>query len=410
MRRQSQLAEALADARRRTDELFTLLVPDAFYDRPIPERHRNIFYLGHLEAFDWNLICRKTLDLPSFHPEFDKLFEFGIDPPAGRLPEDQPKDWPSVDEVKRYNTHVRQAVIRALTSGDVPEQLWRVAIEHRLMHAETFAYMLHNLPADRKIEPPGVAARILGPPVSRAMIEVPAGGATLGRRRGNGFGWDNEFDEHTVDVPAFAIDNYKVTNGDYLEFVKAGADPPHFWVRRGDEWLQRTMFGHAPLPLTWPVYVTQQQASSYAAWIGKALPTEPQFHRAAYLPALTPAFTPTRTPARTPDPTSRDCKERFPDAGNYNFDHWNPVPVNAHAPGQMLGNGWEWTSTVFQPFPGFEPFPFYPGYSANFFDGDHYVLKGASARTAACFLRPSFRNWFRPDYPYVYAGFRCVEN
>jgi len=225
MARQSQLAEALADARRRTDELFTLLVPDAFYDRPIPERHRNIFYFGHLEAFDWNLICRKTLDLPSFHPEFDKLFEFGIDPPAGRLPEDQPKDWPSVAEVNRYNTRVRQAVTRALTSGDVPEQLWRVAIEHRLMHAETFAYMLHNLPADRKIEPPGVAARILGPPVSRAMLEVPAGQATLGRKRGNGFGWDNEFDEHTVDVPAFAIDNYKVTNGDYLEFVKAGAPP-----------------------------------------------------------------------------------------------------------------------------------------------------------------------------------------
>jgi iron(II)-dependent oxidoreductase len=391
MRRQSQLAEALADARRRTDELFTLLVPDAFYDRPIPERHRNIFYLGHLEAFDWNLICRKTLDLPSFHPEFDKLFEFGIDPPVGRLPEDEPKDWPSVAEIRRYNTRVRQAVSRALTAGNVPEQLWRVAIEHRLMHAETFAYMLHNLPADRKIEPPGVAARIVGPPVSRAMIEVPGGPATLGRKRGNGFGWDNEFDEHSIDVPAFVIDNYKVTNGDYLEFVKAGADPPHFWVRRGDEWLQRTMFGHAPLPLTWPVYVTQQQAAAYAAWIGKSLPTEPQFHRAAY--------------------GGTGGSACLPDAdGNSNFRHWNPVPVNAHPPGQMPGNGWEWTSTVFQPFPGFEPFPFYPGYSANFFDGDHYVLKGASARTAACFLRPSFRNWFRPDYPYVYAGFRCVEN
>jgi formylglycine-generating enzyme required for sulfatase activity len=240
------------------------------------------------------------------------------------------------------------------------------------------------------------------------MLEVPAGRATLGRKRGNGFGWDNEFDEHSVDVPAFTIDNYKVTNGDYLEFVRAGAAPPHFWVRRGDEWLQRTMFGHAPLPLTWPVYVTQQQAASYAAWIGKALPTEAQFHRAA--------SSPTSSDARTPECLSlrggtggSACLPGRPDA-NYNFQHWNPIPVDTHPPGQMLGNGWEWTSTVFQPFPGFEPFPFYPGYSANFFDGDHYVLKGASARTAACFLRPSFRNWFRPDYPYVYAGFRCVEN
>jgi gamma-glutamyl hercynylcysteine S-oxide synthase len=384
MSRQLQLAEELADARRRTDELFALLVPDALYDRPIPERHRIIFYLGHLEAFDWNQVCRRRLEMPSFHPEFDKLFELGIDPPVGRLPEDQPSDWPSAAEVERYNTRVRQAIDQALEQGGVSDEAWNMVIEHRLMHAETFTYMLHNLPHERKIEPPGVAARIVGPPIAPAMLEVARGAATLGLKRGNGFGWDNEFDELSIGVQAFAIGNYKVTNGEYLKFVQAGADAPHFWLRRGDEWFQRTMFGFAPLPLTWPVYVTQQQAASYAAWTGKSLPTEAQFHRAAH--------------------------QSSNGAGNYDFQHWNPVPVNAYASGQMLGNGWEWTSTVFEPFPGFEPFPFYPGYSANFFDGDHYVLKGASARTAACFLRPSFRNWFRPDYPYMYAGFRCVEN
>ena len=89
---------------------------------------------------------------------------------------------------------------------------------------------------------------------------------------------------------------------------------------------------------------------------------------------------------------------------------WTIHPPDSAGFSQLAGNGWEWTSTVFEPFPGFEPFPFYPGYSANFFDGEHYVMKGASARTAACFSRRSFRNWFRPDYPYVYAAFRCVEN
>jgi gamma-glutamyl hercynylcysteine S-oxide synthase len=385
----TQLAEALAGARRQTDELFGLLVPDALYDRPIPERNRNIFYLGHLEAFDWNQICRYTLQMPSFHPEFDKLFEAGIDPPPGRLPEDQPSDWPSVGELERYNARVRQEIDRAFERGEVAEDRWRLVIEHRLMHAETFAYMLHNLPMERKIAPLVSMAQTAAPSSSPSMIEVPAGTATLGSKRGN-FGWDNEFEEHTVDVPAFAMSKYKVTNGEYLEFVRAGADPPHFWVRRGDEWFQRTMFGVVPLPLTWPVYVTQQQAAAYAKWSGKSLPTEAQFHRAAY---------------GSPEPE-----------GNFDFRNWDPVPVTAFSNGnpfgfsQLLGNGWEWTSTVFEPFPGFKPFPFYPGYSANFFDGDHYVLKGASARTAACFLRRSFRNWFRPDYPYVYAGFRCVEN
>jgi formylglycine-generating enzyme required for sulfatase activity len=144
------------------------------------------------------------------------------------------------------------------------------------------------------------------------------------------------------------------------------------------------MFGEVALPLAWPVYVTQREAAAYAKWSGKALPTEAQFHRTA----------------------SSSRPE------NCNFENWDPVPVTSgeSAISQLVGNGWEWTSTVFEPFPGFEPFPFYAGYSANFFDGDHYVLKGASARTAACFLRRSFRNWFRPDYPYVYASFRCVEN
>ena len=173
------------------------------------------------------------------------------------------------------------------------------------MHAETFTYMLHNLPAERKIAPP--AACRLQPPAQRSprsMLELPAGSATLGKRRGNGFGWDNEFDEHTVELPAFAMDRYKVTNGDYLEFVKAGADPPYFWVRRGNDWFQRTMFGLVPLPLTWPVYATRQQAAAYAKWRKKELPTEAQFHRAA---------------DGSPDGA----------AGNCDFRGWDPVPVTA---------------------------------------------------------------------------------
>jgi gamma-glutamyl hercynylcysteine S-oxide synthase len=74
----------------------------------------------------------------------------------------------------------------------------------------------------------------------------------------------------------------------------------------------------------------------------------------------------------------------------------------------MVGNGWEWTATEFAPFAGFKPFPFYRGYSADFFDGKHFVMKGASARTAACMLRSSFRNWFQAHYHFMYAGFRCV--
>jgi formylglycine-generating enzyme required for sulfatase activity len=396
---QTHPGRSLARARQQTDDLFRLVRPDSLYERPIAERHRMVFYLGHLEAFDWNLIGRYALDLRSFQPEFDKLFAFGIDPPPGKAPADQPSDWPGLAEIERYNQRVRDEIDGVLES--VPEQLLHVALEHRLMHAETFAYILHNLSYDRKMscqEPSPVRCGPLRP----AMVEVPVGSAEMGRRPEEGFGWDNEFQAHQVAVAGFSIGRYKVTNGEYLEFVREGAAPPFFWADRGGRWFQRGMFAEIPLPLDWPVYATHQEAEAYARWRGMRLPTEPEFHRAAACEAAT-----------SPDA----C------AGNFDFRYWDPVPVNdGETPGatgdpgetgdagprQLAGNGWEWTSTPFAPFPGFEPFPFYANYSAPFFDGEHYVLKGASPRTAACLLRPSFRNWFRPAYPYVYAAFRLV--
>ena len=205
-------------------------------------------------------------------------------------------------------------------------------------------------------------------------------------------------------MPAFQIQKFDVTNGEYLKFVEDGAELPHFWIRRGKELLLRGMFEEMPLPLEWPVYVSQLEAEAYAKWSGATLPSEAQFQRAAY-----------------GNDTGANWLYPWGDAasssanGNSNFERWNPEPVYAHPEGdsafgvsQLVGNGWEWTGTPFEPFPGFQAHPAYSGYSANFFDGDHFVLKGGSPRTASRLLRRSFRNWFRRDYPYMYATFRCV--
>jgi gamma-glutamyl hercynylcysteine S-oxide synthase len=402
------LQERLDSARKLTDYVFSLLKPEALYSRPIPERHRLIFYLGHLEAFDWNLIARKTLDLPSFHPTFDQLFEFGIDPPIGQVASDEPSDWPRVDEIRSYNKRIRAAIDDLIDQA--PEQIIHVALEHRLMHAETLAYLLHNLPYEQKASgsmPVNYSSRALA---AAPMIEIASGLATLGQKPG-AFGWDNEFAEHQVEVPAFRIGKHKVTNGQYLDFVRAaGAPPPHFWTDRRSRWFYRGMFSEIQLPLNAPVYVTHAEAAAYARSQGKSLPTEPQFHRAAYA-----------TTSETSDGSERPYPwghaEPSSKRGNFDFRQWDPLDVDAHPAGdsasgvsQLVGNGWEWTATKFGPFPGFEPLPFYPGYSQNFFDEEHYVIKGGSPVTAACMLRRSFRNWFRPNYPYVYASFRLVEN
>jgi gamma-glutamyl hercynylcysteine S-oxide synthase len=433
--RVGELYTRLQGARARSEELFKIVRPAALYDRPIPERHRIIFYLGHLEAFDWNLL-QEPLGLSSFDPDFDRLFSFGIDPVEGGLPTDQPEDWPSTDRVRDYNKRLRKELDAAILNCGAKDpslarlengRLLEVAIEHRLMHAETLCYMLHQLSLDRKFSQP-LAKPLPAPARGPSSVEIPAGAATLGLRRvqDGPFGWDNEFEEHRVEVPAFAIDTCNVTNRDFLRFVRDGGYErrtlwsdsgwewitsqehcyPSFWIPNGDSWCYRTMFSEIPLPLDWPVYVSHDEASAYARWAGKELPSEAEWHRAA-------------CGTRSGDERAYPWGAEAPAArhGNFDFERWDPVPAGSYPEGNsdfgvadLVGNGWEWTRTPFAPFPGFQPFSFYPGYSANFFDGKHFVMKGGSQRTAACMLRRSFRNWFQPHYPYVYAKFRCVEH
>jgi gamma-glutamyl hercynylcysteine S-oxide synthase len=425
----------LLRARTITDELFQILKDAAFYERPIAERHRVIFYLGHVEAFDWNLLGQRAFGLRRFHKQFDQLFAFGIDPVGGGLPTDQPEDWPSRAEIAEYNQRLRReldaSIEQALehpTEGH-PQFLTMLdtAIEHRLMHAETLAYMFHRLPLNSKraysMENQRSTSRI-----QQHLVDISAGPATLGLpEHDETFGWDNERGTETVHVPEFSIENHNVTNRQFMHFVENGGyksrslwtdaawawrqqngiEHPAFWEARGNVWIYRAMFSERPLPMDFPVYVSHAEASAYAMWLGRKLPSEAQFHRAAYgVP-------------HSSEQRSYPWGEEAPSEkhGNFDFAQYDPAPAGSHPAGasafgvhDLVGNGWEWTRTIFAPLPGFATMPFYPGYSANFFDGKHYVMKGGSPRTAACMLRRSFRNWFQPHYPYVYATFRCVED
>lgn len=402
----TNLLAELRAARQDSDRLFDVLKPEALYERPIAERHRVLFYIGHLDGFDSIHVCREALGIKSPDPELDALFQAGIDPDSSHLPVDRPSDWPSLDQVKAYVGRCRQHVDHYLERA--PESVAFMALEHRQMHLETLAYMFHNFDHSLKRAPDGCRLQPSSRPSPvNPWVGISAGDVFLGKRHDGSFGWDNEYERTIRQVPAFEVQQNSVSNGEYLRFVEAGGPLPHFWLRNGDSLLYRGMFENIPLPLDWPVYVTQAQARAYAAWAGKSLLTEEQFHRAAY---GTRRGGPQQSfPWGEAEPADRH--------GNFNLKRWDPEPVDAYPAGQsafgmnqMVGNGWQWTSTVFAPLPGFAASTIYPGYSANFFDGQHFVLKGGSARTAARLLRSSFRNWFRADYPYVYATFRCVEN
>jgi len=425
--------------RARSRALFALLSTDAYYSQPIALRHPIVFYEGHLPGFSFNTLVKKALQGPSLDPDLEDLFARGIDPhessAAGSRQIDHESRWPSRRDVAAFADEADRLVIDALSNADLhrpgdpfldhAEAVFAM-LEHEEMHQETLLYIWHRLPFAQKHAPAGYQPRTgaASPPLEQ--IDIPAGRATLGFDRGAlPFAWDNECPGTSAVVSGFAIDRHNVTNARFLDFVDDGgyrderwwsADNwrwiqteqiahPLFWERDAGAWRWRGMFAAMPLPLSWPVYVSLAEASAFARWAGARLPTESEFQRAAY-----------GSPhGERPHPWGHD--EPAPRHGVFDFSSWDPEPAGTHPAGasawgveDLVGNGWEWTSTPFAPFPGFRAMASYPEYSADFFDGQHFVMKGASPATARELLRPTFRNWFRMRYPYVYATFRCVAS
>ena len=399
--------------RERSAHLFGLIDPAAYYSRPIPLRHPFAFYEGHLPAFSFLVLNERALGEPPVDAPLEKLFERGIDPgslDSARAHERM--DWPSRDEIEAFGRRCDERVYDAIANAKlVDERVPRLvrgqavftALEHEQMHHETLVYIIHRLDPDLKGRF-GQTHHDTAPPRSE-LVDIPAGTARLGAAPGEiAFGWDNEFCAHDVAVDRFAVQQYPVTNGEYLAFVRSGGPMPPFWVERDGELQLRGVFEELPLPLSWPAYVTNDQARAYAQWKGMRLMTEAEYQRAAY-----------GSPSGEQRPFPWGSDAPTPLHGNFDFERFDPDPVDAHPAGasawgvyDLVGNGWEWTSTPFAPFPGFEPMASYPQYSADFFDGKHYVLKGASPVTARELIRPSFRNWFYADYPYAYGKFRCA--
>ncbi|MEO9263201.1 MAG: SUMF1/EgtB/PvdO family nonheme iron enzyme [Candidatus Baltobacteraceae bacterium] len=401
--------------RERSAKIFALINDDAYETRPIALRHPFVFYEGHLPAFSFLTLNARALREPSVDAEFEHIFERGIDPGS---PDDAQRltraSWPSREAVERFGRACDERVEAALrhatlVDADVPRlvrgQAVYTMLEHEHMHHETLLYIVHQLDYAKK-------GRIAQSHHDRAIAQnqlraIDAGIATLGADRDELlFGWDNEFGRHEVGVPAFSMQQFPVTNGDWLAFVARGGPVPHFWLERGGDFLLRGVFEELPLPQSWPVFVTHAQAAAYAAWAGMRLPTEAEYDRAAY-----------GTPSGTDRPYPWGDDEPTPLRGNFDFARFDAEPVDEHEAGasawgiyDLIGNGWEWTSTIFEPFPGFVPMASYPPYSSDFFDGRHYVMKGASPATARELIRRSFRNWFYDDYPYMYAKFRCVAD
>jgi gamma-glutamyl hercynylcysteine S-oxide synthase len=274
-----------------------------------------------------------------------------------------------------------------LADGFVYEML----LAHEHQHNETMLQLLQMVEFYEPVEEDGGPA---SEPVGEGpeMVRVEGGAHELGAPP-SGFAYDNERPRHRVTLEPFWIDRTPVTNGDYLEFMEdTGAEPPMYWERDGDGgWVRTAMGIMQPVDPEQPViHVSWHEADAFARWADKRLPTEAEWEAAAQGA--------NRGRANL-DQLSFGCSR----AGAY-----GDAPSECGAV-QMLGDVWEWTSSDFTAYPGFEAFP-YPEYSEVFFGDTNKVLRGGAWATRRDAIRTSFRNWDLPPRRQIFSGIRCARD
>jgi iron(II)-dependent oxidoreductase len=264
-------------------------------------------------------------------------------------------------------------------------------------------------------------------PESRGeMVRFPGGRVTIGTDDRSA-AYDNERPAHAVDVAPFWIDTHPVTNRDFLIFIAAGgyespeywsaagwrwrtdssAVAPKYWNHRDGVWRTRTMDRSGPVDPAHPVcHVSWYEAEAFARFAGKRLPTEIEWEAAASWDPASGASRAYPWGDAPPDLTLANVDQlAFGTAavGSY------PANVSPIGCSGMIGDVWEWTSSDFGPWPGFQSFP-YSEYSEVFFGSEYKVLRGGSWATRPGAVRNTFRNWDYPIRRQIFSGFRCARD
>lgn len=406
---------AMNQCRISTLALFEGIDDATFRKQAHPEFSPVGWHLGHIAYTEALWILGRCAGLPPVFPQYQKLFA------ADGLPKHERENLPSLVDICHYLDTVRTQVFAYLETAPLEqeERLWYFLIQHESQHCETIAFVLQlqRWHLQERHQETWVSSRCAVTPASALqppakMIEIPAGEFVMGNDSVDAL--DNERSLHRVYLDTYKIDRYPVTCRQYREFIEAGGyQNERWWSPDGWKWLQDNPVKE---PLYWssastwdnhPVCgVSWYEADAYARFVGKRLPTEAEWEKAASWDA---AIGQQRT---------YSWGQEQPDAHRCN--HTNEIgqttPVDAYPLGKsaygcydMLGNVWEWTASWFDAYEGFTAYP-YRGYSQTYFDGKHRVLKGGSWATRPWAMRSSFRNWYYPDIRQILAGFRCAAD
>lgn len=409
----------------------SIIKEETFYLNPDSLRNKLIFYLGHSAVFYINKLIQVGLIKHRINPQYETLFEVGVDPetPAELESAIQGVNWPDVKKVWEYRDQARAEITAIIhhTPLNLPihqqHPIWALlmGIEHSRIHLETSSMLLRQLPIETLKRPQGWNYAPTNQEIPHnQMREIPGGIVKLGKRQDDlTFAWDSEYGDLEVEVPPFLASQYLITNGEFLEFVQAdGYNNANYWHPESWKWKQlyniqhpkfwiyqennhdnnyryRATFDEIDLPLDWPVEVNYYEAMAFCHWKGKntRLMTEAEWHQALTI--------------------SEDSHL----ANNYNLNlqFISPTPVGMfsenHQSGlsDLRGNVWEWLGETFKPLPGFQTHHLYADQSAPFFDDKHFMMLGGSWATNGTMALPCYRNWFRP-YFYQHVGFRVAES
>ena len=356
------LAQALRDARSRTLKLYAHVDLEHVRFPQIPIVNPPLWEMGHVAWFQEHWCLRYSrashgAARGSIMPHADALF----DSAAVHHDTRWDLDIPSPAGIHAYMANTLDRTLAALDrTGDEDRYFFELALLHEDMHGEAFLMTLQTLglPAP---DLPGLAPARVSKPARD--IEFEGGTFTMGSSAdARRFVWDNEKWAHPVRVRPFAISSRPVTQGEYADFLRdRGAGLPAHWRRAGDGFTARSFDRWAPIDDDAPMMlVSQEDARAYCRWAGRRLPTEAEWEFAA-------------------------LAER---------------PVMEH----VIGGVWEWTSSAFEPYPGFHPDP-YKEYSEPWF-GTHASLRGGSFFTQPRLVHARFRNFYRPERADAFAGMR----
>lgn len=422
--RQSSFKEtffrAFSECRAKTLALFEGIDEATFCCQAHPDFSPVGWHLGHIAYIESLWLLERSASVPCLFPQYRKLFA------ADGLPKKERVKLPNLEEIRYYLDTVREKVLHYLEVADVEQQerLWRFVLQHESQHSEIITFVLELVNKESRVKSQeskvlsqesklvNLDSGLLSVDSAKRveMIQIPAGEFEMGDDSVDAL--DNERPVQRVYLETYWIDRYPVTCQQYRAFMEAGGyQNPRWWSKAGWEWLQTQQVTQ---PLNWcenPMWdnhpvcgVSWYEAEAYSRFVGKRLPTEAEWEKAASWDAQ--ADCRRIYPWGNEQPTLKHC--------NHDNSIGRTTPVDAFSTGKSayglydaLGNVWEWTATWFDGYPGFQSYP-YIGYSQVYFDQQHRVLKGGSWATRPWALRCSFRNWYHPCVRQILAGFRCA--